>query len=681
MGNKSLTALLLSFAAVCMAPPAAGESAPVPFRLEARPEGVVFAADGPLNLPWPNPPAALRALLPPSAGALGLRLSALGDGPWSVTARRNGDGWRVATQLRLAVGTGAALTAEVEGAAEIGPQGVRRLDLGRLDVDARGLRPPFAAAADVALRLAGHEALTLHMLAHDLAIPGLAAAEAAFSGGGRLRVDGRHVAWFPDESARLWLEGLRLPGILEARSPIAVPLAGGGDGGAALEAALAPDNALSLRSRLRLGPLEAVALLPAADGAALRAAIPVATLDVDWRLPGGGGGAAFAFEGADLAVPDAGLEASGVRLRVNGGEVSLAAAALRRTADGRESLPLSVTALLRPGAAGTTVEGTVTGADGAIDGDFRGTAGAGTGDIAFGVAPVRFATEGLQPWHLLPELAGWVEELNGTVAVEGSVAWGDGAWRPRIVLDLQAVSVSRDDITAADLAGTVVLDGLTPPTTPPGQRLSVGAVQAPLPLDDGDVEFQLLPEGLRVERAEFRLAGGSVATEAVFLRPDPYPFDVPLEIRGVDMGDLAALLDIEGLTVTGTVEGRLPVVLERNALTVNDGHLGATGPGVIRYQPARPPAALAGSGYSEVLLRALSDFRYEDLTIDLDGRSGGGLVATIHIRGSNPDLYEGYPLEFNLNISGELEGLLARRFAVPRIPGTIREQESKPGAQ
>ena len=50
------------------------------------------------------------------------------------------------------------------------------------------------------------------------------------------------------------------------------------------------------------------------------------------------------------------------------------------------------------------------------------------------------------------------------------------------------------------------------------------------------------------------------------------------------------------------------------------------------------------------------------------------------IRGKNPNFYDGYPVELNLNVSGELDRILRRGLAGYRVPDMIREKLATFGA-
>jgi hypothetical protein len=125
---------------------------------------------------------------------------------------------------------------------------------------------------------------------------------------------------------------------------------------------------------------------------------------------------------------------------------------------------------------------------------------------------------------------------------------------------------------------------------------------------------------------------------------------------------------------TGTVSGRIPVEIRGDTVAVRDGRLAATGAGSLHYRPDRPPAGFDAQAGTELLLQALTDFRYDSLMLRLDGTAGGELTARIGIRGANPDFYGGYPVSLNLDVSGALDTILRQGIRTYRIPDAVRER-------
>ncbi len=74
------------------------------------------------------------------------------------------------------------------------------------------------------------------------------------------------------------------------------------------------------------------------------------------------------------------------------------------------------------------------------------------------------------------------------------------------------------------------------------------------------------------------------------------------------------------------------------------------------------------------MLAALENFEYELLRVALDRTADGDTVVGLHLRGANPSFYDGYPVEFNINILGELDAMLQRGLESYRIPDVIAER-------
>jgi hypothetical protein len=154
---------------------------------------------------------------------------------------------------------------------------------------------------------------------------------------------------------------------------------------------------------------------------------------------------------------------------------------------------------------------------------------------------------------------------------------------------------------------------------------------------------------------------------------DPHA-DLVLGVEEVDLARLLQLAQIEGLTGTGSLSGRIPVSIAGDAVVIRDATLAATGAGSLRYAPATTPSALVGAGANmDMALQALNNFQYSVLTLTVNRESGGETAALMHVKGSNPDFYGGYPVELNLNISGKLDQILDRSLAGYRIPENIRK--------
>ncbi len=341
--------------------------------------------------------------------------------------------------------------------------------------------------------------------------------------------------------------------------------------------------------------------------------------------------------------------------------------------------PLALSGTLQPGAEQVAFEAEITRpADGValtVRGHHDPIRGRGGAEIE--LAPLTFASGALQPGRLAPALAGLLNEVSGTLALNGAVSWGSGATLGAdlsLLVDNLAFTAGPARFQQVD--GVVHFDRLWPLTTPPGQQLAIGLLDLGLPLTSGLAAFQLQPDRrVAIEQLRWRFAGGTVRAEPFSVGSGTSDITVTLNAEQLDLGQLFALTRLDGLSGAGTIHGRLPVRISGSEAVIEGGELETDRPGWLRYRPAAAPGALQAGGENvSLLLQALENFHYEALRITLDGRTDADMAIGLHVRGANPELYGGYPIEFDLNLEGELANILRSGLASYQIPERIREQ-------
>jgi hypothetical protein len=338
--------------------------------------------------------------------------------------------------------------------------------------------------------------------------------------------------------------------------------------------------------------------------------------------------------------------------------------------------PVALQAELSPAAAGLAFEGALTRIGGGLALEVRGNMEpSGAGSAKVDLAPVTFDPR-LQPKDLAPIAAGLVSEVTGKLALDGDVAWNTAGITGNLALLVDQLGLTAGPARLEQINGVVRLDRLWPPRTPAGQQLAIGLLDLGLPLTSGIMTFQLLPGLLlEVEQLEWRLAGGTARAEPFSLGSPLEGLDVTLRADQLDLGQLLALTRLDGLSGEGSLDGVLPLRLSAGAVIIEGGELAARAPGVLRYASESAPAALQAGGEGVgLLLQALENFHYEALKITLDGRTDAAMDIDLHLAGANPDLHDGHPVEFNLDLEGELANILRQGVASYQIPERIRER-------
>lgn len=313
---------------------------------------------------------------------------------------------------------------------------------------------------------------------------------------------------------------------------------------------------------------------------------------------------------------------------------------------------------------------------------------AGSGGARFTADRIVFERRGLQPDAIAPLLEGLVANADGAIEATAEALWAPDA---PLITTGRLATAGIDFATGVGpferVSGAVELTDLLAIRSAPNQTVRVGRFNPGLPIDDGDVSFSL-PGGLRIalESARWPFAGGTLA-----LKPDEWVIgaarqDLAVDVIGVDLGRFLELARIPDLTVTGSVNGRFPIVVEDTIARIEGGRLIAEGAGgAISYTGPAAQVASQNAG-AKLAFDALANLRYRVLEIGVDGPLTGDLSLKFLFEGANPDVMSGYPIRFNLGATGPfaqlaraLGGIGARGQAIgEQVRDEIERQQRQP---
>jgi hypothetical protein len=255
----------------------------------------------------------------------------------------------------------------------------------------------------------------------------------------------------------------------------------------------------------------------------------------------------------------------------------------------------------------------------------------GTVSARLTVPPLHFAPGALQPAQLVPGLAA-MESVSGTIAGHLAVRWRPGhPVLPDGALRIDDLSFETGGVPVETLSARIVLAG-------------EGAAAEPV---------------LRVEAAQVALAGGRIAADGVLFRPLADSNRLALRVSDLDLAALLAALDIEGVSGEGAFDGALPLVVAQDDVAIESGRLAAQRPGVLRIASPETAAALVqGGADTDLLARALADFRYERLELTLDKPLSGESRLALTMLGHNPAVLDGHPFQINVTVTANLDKIL-----------------------
>lgn len=381
-------------------------------------------------------------------------------------------------------------------------------------------------------------------------------------------------------------------------------------------------------------------------------------------LPAEGGLAldlgAVALDLPDLpwALSDAAI---GLRLTGDGLKTTMKGAVLRNLQQPPVLIPVSLSG--QAGLSGDIVEfsvkaATLTAGNASLDitGRYDTAKAALTADLV--LPAVRFANDGLQPADFSPRLGPMPGKLSGGVGLSGKITWQGGKLASDLALALDNVGFIGETATVSKVKGTLRITRPWPLVTAPGQRLTATVSSGG---ESADIEFTgqvLAKPALKAETFVIRAAGGSLTAGGFTTTLDRPAIDTVIEVAHLDLAEVTRILGIDGLTGTGFLDGRIPIRVAGDKVTLADGTLKAQGAGTLSYRPGNLPPQIAAAGREmELTLQALSDFHYDSLAIEFAKAAEGEGYVLLKMAGGNPVLLPGQPFNFNIRLESNFARL------------------------
>lgn len=287
--------------------------------------------------------------------------------------------------------------------------------------------------------------------------------------------------------------------------------------------------------------------------------------------------------------------------------------------------------------------------------------GSGVGDAEIQAASIRFTPKGLQPEQLTRLTLGVVASVDGSLAGTGRIAWNGSGVTSTGGFQLRAASLAAPFGPVTGLATDIQFTDLLGLVTAPDQSLTVATINPGILVEEGQVSYRLLP-GFRVAVASGRwpFAGGELT-----LRPTILDFseeaarNLVFDISGLDAARLVNQLEFSNINATGTFDGTLPMVFDRDGGRVVDGSISSRPPGGTLSYIGQVSNANLGI-WGGIAFDALKSIQYQNMTIAVDGRIDGEMISQIRFAGVSRGTIEPVATGLIARVGGQLASKLQR---------------------
>ncbi len=196
-------------------------------------------------------------------------------------------------------------------------------------------------------------------------------------------------------------------------------------------------------------------------------------------------------------------------------------------------------------------------------------------------------------------------------------------------------------------------------------KLHIGSVQQGFALGPITAEFraqlpfqQPMQSTLDLTSHTIKALGGSISIpNQRYSLTDS--FALPIVFEKISLGELMRQYPSNKISIDGEVSGTIPVYWDSNDLTVERGYLDALAPGGHLQVDSSALVQLAGSNPSlQTLAGVLGNFYYNQLSTTVDYNDNGKLTLAVQLKGSNPELENGRPVELNVSLEEDLPALI-----------------------
>lgn len=285
----------------------------------------------------------------------------------------------------------------------------------------------------------------------------------------------------------------------------------------------------------------------------------------------------------------------------------------------------------------------------------------GRGKLSAELGPLTFSSMALQPGALFPWLDQW-KNVSGQIRANAQLHWSaSGISSSSGSLDFHDFSFEKGSFVTNDLNLSLQLENLFAPHSLPHQAISIRRIDLGAPIENLLVYFQLKqidPLRINIEKAQFSFMDGmiSIAPDSIIAEDSAH---LLVHVSNFDLKTLFDLMQIDGLSGNGHLDGQIPITLSENLIVIKDGYLTAKTSGVLHFKSEKAAQYLVSGGEEmNLLLQTLQNFYYTELTLTLDKTADHNLLIKLSLLGNNPQVKGGQNFRLNFKLEAEFDKLL-----------------------
>lgn len=308
---------------------------------------------------------------------------------------------------------------------------------------------------------------------------------------------------------------------------------------------------------------------------------------------------------------------------------------------------------------------------GEVQSSFRFDTDNGTGRAAYSSPDIHPDNEAPLFSSLLKDWKEPYDIVSGNLSISGEYRWwksskGQHREKLNMNLNLREAGGFYEGILFSGLNYKDSIDILPAIKSADFAELSVRNIDIGIPVEETSVllNYSDTKNGdlplLTMNKLSLSLLGGKVVGNDVDIDLNSDTHSMVLVVVGLDLAQIVALQQVEGLSATGLIDGYVPITITSEGVKITDGKIVSQPQGgKINYAPAGGTVEIEKSAIgSEFVFRIIQDLNYDSLVIDVNYDESGEMEMMLALKGMSPKVDKNRPVHFNLNLQQNVLKLL-----------------------
>ncbi|MEM7193759.1 MAG: YdbH domain-containing protein [Pseudomonadota bacterium] len=190
-------------------------------------------------------------------------------------------------------------------------------------------------------------------------------------------------------------------------------------------------------------------------------------------------------------------------------------------------------------------------------------------------------------------------------------------------------------------------------------QINVDQLESGVTLNKLQTDLNIRPDRITVDSLSAEAFDGEVLAAPFDVFLQPIEASIPIEIHQLNLQNLVDTQNLDGLRAEGSISGTIPVSFTDGEIRVADGALwNADDGGRIQLTLDADSFGAANNLFTDVVLKALEDFRYDSFTADAAFDPDGQLYVDFKLKGISPNVDPDRAVHLNVNTEQNVFDLL-----------------------